>query len=88
MKKPDINDVLRIMQAKKELDDRYEELDNLVAQLEYEYGSMRFDYELPDTFELHGDVVDFVREISGGGQNGWRVGECSLYSLYNLRKIS
>lgn len=48
MSKPDLNKVLEIMSMKDEANRLYDEIDELISEIKNEYGTGRFDYELPD----------------------------------------
>jgi len=65
--KPDIVDVLAIMQMKAEARALYEEIDRRVSEIAEEYGEGRFDYELPDDLRVDGSQVAFVDQLHEDG---------------------
>ena len=64
--KPNISEVLRIFQMKKELDEMYEHLDNLVSDISLGYSTARYDYDLISAV-VDADVADFAEELLQDG---------------------
>lgn len=65
--KPGINAVLRIMQMKAEVAKLYAEIDQRVQALHREFGEGRFDYDIHNSGDIEGDVLQFAGDLCSNG---------------------